>query len=120
MYYSDENDFDFESDEDYNESSNLIDNDNNFNKTVEIISFYKDKLIREPTFIGINRLCSIKIMIMINKCIFKEYTSPKNKYNISFDEYIIIEDLLSELNIKNITNNLVNDVANIIYSELYI
>ena len=119
MYYSDENDFEFDSDEDYNESSNLIDNDNNFDRIVEIIAFYKDKLVREPTFIGINRLCSIKIMNMINKCILKEYASPKNKSNISFEEYIVIEDLLSELNIKNITTNLVNDVANIIYYELY-
>lgn len=119
MYYSDENEFDFEEEDDYNDSSNLIDNDDKFNKTVEIISFYKDKLVREPTFIGINRLCSIKIMSMINKCILKEYISPKNKCNISFADYIIIEDLLSELNIKNITTNLVNDVANIIYYELY-
>ena len=119
MYYSDENDFEFDSDDDYNDSSNLIDNDNKFDKTVEIITFYKDKLIREPTFIGINRLCSIKIMNMINKCIFKEFISPKNKCNISFEEYIVIEDLLNELNIKNITSNLVNDVANIIYNNLY-
>tara|TARA_Y100000022_G_C13058665_1_gene287813 strand:+ start:188 stop:550 length:363 start_codon:yes stop_codon:yes gene_type:complete len=120
MYYSDENDFEFDSEEDINDTNYLIDNDNNFNQIVEIINFYKDKLIREPTFIGINRLCAMAIMNIINMCSNNKFTSPINICNISYEEYIIIEDLLCELNIKNITTNLVNDVANNIYYELYV
>ena len=117
MYYSDENDYDFDLEDDVQESNYLIDNDNSFNKTIEIINFYKDKLIKEPTFIGINRLCAYELYSIINSCNDKKISK---KSHISFDEEIIFYDLLNELNIKNITTNLINNISNEIYYKLYV
>jgi len=119
MYYSDDNDIDFDSEDDLNDSNSLIENIN-YNKTVEIVNFYKNKLVLEPTFIGINRLCEMEIINMIYTCTDNKYVTTKNKCNISIEEYNIFEDLLSELYIINSTSYLINDIANIIYYKLYI
>ena len=115
-YYSDEFDEDYESENDIIDITS--DNDIIFEKNMEIIKFYKDKLAYEPTFICINNISSFSIYEIItdapiNKKIYK-YS------NINSTEYNIIYDLLIELNVKKITDELVNNVANTIYYKLYV
>lgn len=115
-YYSDEFDEDYESENDIIDITS--DNDTIFEKNMEIIKFYKDKLTYEPTFISINNISSFTIYEIITNAYINKKMYKYN--NISNTEYNIIYDLLIELNIKKITDELVNNVANIIYYKLYI
>ena len=63
--YIDENDYDSSEDIEYDEFTVDIIAEFNYDKKIEIISFYKEKLSKEPEFIGIKNICCGKILSFI-------------------------------------------------------
>ena len=114
----DENDY--ESDEDnhlYIEFSADIVAEFKYDKKIEIINYYKEKLSKEPEFIGIKNICSGKILSCI-EC-SKLEKIKKNDYKLNFEQYSIFIDMYSELNLKG-NYDIYNSVTKKIFKKIYV
>lgn len=118
MNYFDENDYDSSEDNEYIEFSADIIAEFKYDKKIEIISFYKEKLSKEPEFIGIKNICSSKILSFIEDTTKPEKLTKKD-YKLNFEQYSIFVDMYSEL---NLTGNyyIFNSVTKKIFSKIYI
>lgn len=90
-------------------------------KKIEVIQFYKEKLSKEPEFIGINNICSGQILNIIEN-INKNHKNYKHCYKLNEGQYYIFNDMYSELN--NILNNkkkLIQDlnIYNIVTNKIF-
>lgn len=113
--YNEDNDYDTEDDNEYNELSVDIICELNYDKKIEIINFYKEKLLKEPEFIGIKNICSGKILNFIEN---KNNKLIKKDYKVNSEQYLIFLNMYSELNYEcnyNIINSLVSKIFNYIY-----
>lgn len=95
-------------------------------KKIEVVQFYKEKLSKEPEFIGINNISSGKILDIIENT-NKYYKIYNNVYKLSIEQYYIFNDMYSELNsILNNKNKLIQDlniytvVTNKMFNLVYI
>ena len=87
-------------------------------KKIEIISFYKENLSKEPEFIGIQNICSGKILSFIKDTI-KPVKLTKKDYKVNFEQYLIFINMYSELNIIG-NCDIFNSVIKKIFSKIYI
>ena len=121
MNYFEENDYDSSEDNEYNEFTADIIAEFNYDKKIEIVSFYKEKLSKEPEFIGIKNICSGKILSFIEDT--NKVEKPKKltikDYKLNFEQYSIFIDMYSEL---NLTGNyyIFNLVTKKIFSKIYV
>ena len=121
MNYFDENDYDSTEDNEYNEFTTDIIEELNYDKKIEIVSFYKEKLSKEPEFIGIKNICAGKILSFIEDTIKTEKPEKitKKYYKLNFDQYCIFIDMYSELNLI-VNYDIFNLVTKKIFEKIYI
>ena len=116
--YFEENDYDSEENHDiYGEYSPDIIAEFIHDKKIEIIGFYKDKLVKEPEFIGIKNISCGEILSMIEST-NKEEKLGNSDYKLNFEQYLLFKNMYSELNLQvniNIFNNLTKKIFNRIY-----
>jgi len=95
-------------------------------KKIEVVQFYKEKLSKEPEFIGIKNISCGKILNIIENN-NKNHKNHKYCYKLNENQYYIFNDMYSELN--NILNNkkkliqdlnIYNIVTNKIFDLVYI
>ena len=115
--YFDENEYDSDEDNEYIEFSLDIIAEFKYDKKIEIVSYYKEKLSKEPEFIGIKNICSGKILSFIEDTTKPEKLTKKD-YKLNFEQYLIFIDMYSELNLignYHIFNLVTKKIFNIIY-----
>lgn len=95
-------------------------------KKIAIVQFYKEKLSKEPEFIGINNISCGKILNIIENN-NKNHKLYKYSYKLNEDQYYIFNNMYSELN--NVLNNkkkliqnenIYNIVTNKMFNLVYI
>ena len=70
MYYSEEfNDYDSDEAEELCEFNSEVQAEFKLDKHISIVQFYKELLIKEPEFIGINNICCAELLNIINTTI---------------------------------------------------
>lgn len=115
--FFDENDYDSEENYDmYGEYTPDIIAEFMYDKKIEIIGFYKDKLVKEPEFIGIKNISCGEILSMIEST--KKEKLNNSDYKLNFEQYLLFKNMYSELNLQvsmNIFNNLTKKIFNRIY-----
>ena len=116
--YFDENDYDSSEDNEYNDFTADIIAEFNYDKKIEIVSFYKEKLRKEPEFIGIKNICSGKILSFIEDTTKPEKLTKKD-YNLNFEQYSIFIDMYSELNLTG-NYHIFNSVTKKIFEKIYV
>lgn len=82
-------------------------------KKIAVVQFYKEKLSKEPEFIGIKNISCGKILNIIentNNLSARDLKLYKN-INLSVEQYYIFNDMYSEL------NNVLNNKKNLIQHE---
>jgi hypothetical protein len=118
MMRFDENDDDSSEDNEYNEFTADIIAEIKYDKKIEIISFYKEKLSKEPEFIGIKNICTGKILSYIIDIVKPEKLTKKD-YKLNYEQYLIFIDIYSELNLIG-NYNIFNSVTKKIFNEIYV
>ena len=116
MYFFYENEFDSDENEYFEYSLDIIE-DFKYIKKNKILSFYKEKLSKEPEFIGIRNICSQKILSLIEDTNKPEKLTKKD-YKLNYEQYSIFKDMYSELNLignYHIFNLVTKKIFNIIY-----
>ena len=113
--YFDENDYDSDNDNEYIEFTADIIEEFNYDKKIKIVSFYKEKLSKEPEFIGIKNVCSGKILSFIEDTT-KHVKLTKKDYKVNFEQYSIFHltkktlhpsiAIIFKINTQNINNQL--------------
>lgn len=116
--YIDENDYDSDENNDYIDFSADIIAEFNNDKKIEIINFYKDKLQKEPEFIGIKNISSGKFLSFIEDT-KKHEKLTKNYYKLNYEQYVIFVNMYSELNLTG-NNDIFNMVTNKIFNKIYV
>lgn len=124
MYYNNYFDNDYSDDEnDLNNKDELtsdIIEELNYDNKISIINFYKDKLLKEPEFIGLKNICSGKILNIIeNNLNSSNIKISKNDYKINLEQYYIFNDMYLELNLEP-NNHIFNLVTNKIFKIIYL
>ena len=118
MNYFDENDYDSSEDNEYIEFSAYIIAEFNYDKKIEIVSFYKEKLSKESEFIGIKNICAGKILCLIENVIKPEKLTKKD-YKLNHEQYLIFVDMYSELNLTG-NYHIFNTVTKKIFEKIYV
>jgi len=121
MNYFEENDYDSSEDNEYNEYNEFtadIIAEFNYDKKIEIVSFYKEKLSKEPEFIGIKNICAGKFLFLIENTTKSEKLTKKD-YKLNFEQYSIFIDMYSELNLTG-NYHIFNLVTKKIFSKIYV
>jgi len=118
MNYFEENDYDSSEDNEYNEFTADIIAEFNYDKKIEIVSYYKEKLSKEPEFIGIKNICTGKIISFIEDTTKPEKLTKKD-YKLNFEQYSIFIDMYSELNLTG-NYHIFNSVTKKIFSKIYV
>jgi len=118
MNYFEENDYDSSEDNEYNEFTADIIAEFNYDKKIEIVSFYKEKLSKEPEFIGIKNICSGKIILFIEDTTKLEKLTKKD-YKLNYEQYSIFINMYSELNLTG-NYHIFNLVTKKIFSKIYV
>jgi hypothetical protein len=116
--YFDENDYDSSEDIEYNEFTADIIAEFNYDKKIEIVSYYKEKLSKEPEFIAIKNICTGKILSFIEDTTKPEKLTKKD-YKLNFEQYSIFIDMYSELNLTG-NYHIFNSVTKKIFSKIYV
>ena len=116
--YFDENDYDSSEDNEYSEFTADIIVELNYDKKIEIVSFYKEKLSKELEFIGIKNICAGKILSFIEDTTKPEKLTKKD-YKLNFEQYSIFIDMYSELNLTG-NYHIFNTVTKKIFSKIYV
>ena len=124
MYYNNYFDNDYSDDEnDLNNKDELtsdIIEELNYDNKISIINFYKDKLLKDPEFIGLKNICSGKILNIIeNNLNSSNIKISKNDYKINLEQYYIFNDMYLELNLEP-NNHIFNLVTNKIFKIIYL
>ena len=98
-------------------------------KKIAVVQFYKEKLSKEPEFIGINNISSGKILNIIentNNLSARDLKLYKN-INLSVEQYYIFNDMYSDLNsVLNINKHLTMGmsiyefITNQIFKNIYV
>ena len=118
MYYNDYN-----SDDECDVSGELtgdIIEELNYDKDIKIVDFFKDKLVKEPEFIGLKNICSGKILDIIKNVTFNPNEKiHKNDYIIDLEQRNIFNDMYLELNLQP-NNNIFNLVTKKIFKIIYL
>ena len=117
--YVEENDYDdSDADNEYIEHNTDIITEFNYDKNIEIVSFYKEKLSKEPEFIGIKNICSGKILSFIEDTTKPEKLTKKD-YKLNFEQCKIFSDMYSELNLTY-NDDIFNTVTKKIFDKIYV
>ena len=116
--YFDENEYDSDENYEYNEFTADIIAEFSNDKKIEIVSFYKEKLSKEPEFIGIKNICAGKILSFIEDTTKPEKLTKKD-YKLNFEQYLIFIDMYSELNLTG-NYHIFNSVTKKIFSKIYV
>ena len=90
-------------------------------KKITVVQFYKEKLSKEPEFIGIKNISCGKILNIIENT-NKNYKNYKYGYKLSTEQYYIFNDMYSELNnVLNNKKNLIQDlnIYNIVTNKIF-
>lgn len=115
----DENDYDTD-DEDYYEFSPEILRENEEDRKISIINFYKEKLYHEPEFIGIKNICSAKILHIIETTTYINYKLNNKYYKLNEDQIKIFDNMYLDL-FNEIDNIYIYDlITNKIFNKIYI
>jgi len=89
-----------------------------YNRQINIILYYKNLLLKEPEFIGINNINSGFILEKINNLHnFKNINC--NKLILTNQQYNLFKNMFDELQFSYDENSIII-LANIIYNRLYI
>lgn len=117
FYYSDDNDY---SDEDdyYIELPNDIKEEIEYDLKMNIINRFKSYIKDEPQFIGINNICSAKILNIIennNTYTYYYYNDFLNKHEIN-----LLDNLCKELFNETYSIDIYNNIASKIFEVIYI
>ena len=117
MFYEE---IDYESDEDYdyNEFTEDIISEFDYDKKIQIISFYKEKLMKEPEFIGIKNICAGEILVYIQK-LTKPMNITKKDYKLNLEQYNLFVNMYSELNLIG-NYDIFNSVTKKIFKKIYV
>ena len=120
MYYlEDNNDSDDGDTEEYNEFSQEIMAELKLDKKILIVKFYKELLIKEPEFVGINNICSAELLSIINSTIVPIKLTKQD--HILFPEQIkIFDNMYNDLNIGNVSTAIYNTVTKKIFNRIYV
>lgn len=116
--YFEENEYDSDEINEYCEFTSDIIEELNYDKNIKIVSFYKEKLSKEPEFIGIKNICCGKIFSFIEN-ITEVKKLSKNDYKLNFEQYCIFINMYSDLNIKG-NYDIFNTVTKKIFEKIYI
>lgn len=116
--YFDENEYDSDEDNEYIEFSPDIIAEFKYDKKIEIVSYYKEKLSKEPEFIGIKNICSVKLLSFIEDTVKPEKLTKKD-YKLNFEQYSIFIDMYSELNLIG-NYHIFNLVTKKIFNKIYV
>lgn len=116
--YFDENEYDSDENNEYIEFSLDIIAEFKYDKKIEIVSYYKEKLSKEPEFIGIKNICSGKILSFIEDTTKPEKLTKKD-YKLNFEQYSIFIDMYSELNLIG-NYHIFNTVTKKIFNKIYV
>ena len=116
--YFDENEYDDDENNEYIEFSPDIIAEFKYDKKIEIVSYYKEKLSKEPEFIGIKNICSGKIISFIEDTTKPEKLTKKD-YKLNFEQYSIFIDMYSELNLIG-NYHIFNTVTKKIFNKIYV
>lgn len=118
MYFDENNIYDSDEYDEYSEFSEDIIEEFNYDKKIEIVNFYKEKLSKEPEFIGLKNICSGKILSFIeNTTKYEKLT--KKEYKLNFEQYSIFINMYSELNLKG-NYYIFNLVTKKIFNKIYV
>lgn len=124
MYFED-NDFDYEEDEnDLKEFTIDIINEIEYDIKIEIITFYKNLLMKEPEFIGIKNISCGEILNIIETTCDESISINKININKFFYELNSVQNdlfinMYDELNIIG-NNDIFNRVTNKIFKKIYV
>ena len=116
--YFDENEYDSDENNEYIEFSPDIIAEFKYDKKIEIVSYYKEKLSKEPEFIGIKNICLGKILSFIEDTTKPEKLTKKD-YKLNFEQYSIFIDMYSELNLIG-NYHIFNTVTKKIFNKIYV
>lgn len=116
--YFEENDYDSNEENEYTELSADIIYESNYDKKIEIVNFYKDKLYQEPEFIGIKNISSCKLLNLIENTT-KYVNLNKKDYKLNYEQYTIFNDMYSELNLIG-SYDIFNLVTKKIFFKIYV
>lgn len=111
-----ENDYDSEDDDyvDSYESDTL----KNHLIQLEIVTFYKELLEKEPEFIGIKNICSEELLNIIKSSNYiKKFELKKLSYELNYDQILIFNRMYDDLGIYNFINN--TDIFKLVTKKIY-
>lgn len=119
MYHAeDENDYD--SDDNDLTSHETENNDEiQYFKNVNIITYYKEILFKEPEFIGIKNICSAKILNIINAINSKDENEYKSINMLTKEQLNIFYNMFNDLNMSY-NDKKINYVCYIIFKQIYV
>tara|TARA_B100001093_G_C26794403_1_gene1000466 strand:+ start:1173 stop:1532 length:360 start_codon:yes stop_codon:yes gene_type:complete len=86
---------------------------------IEIINNYKELLIKDPDFIGINNLSNIKLLNIIEDINNNKILRFKKEHYVTPEQFNIFINMYNELNI-NYNTNIIQNVINKIFSIIYV
>jgi hypothetical protein len=116
--FFDENDYESDDDCDYNEFTKDIISEFNYDKKIQIVSFYKEKLMKEPEFIGVKNICAGEILFYIQN-INNPIKITKKDHKLNFEQYNLFINMYSELNIIG-NYDIFNSVTKKIFEKIYV
>ncbi len=117
---TDENDYDSSHENDIHiDLEPDIVNEYEYNRKIDIVKFYRDKLYKEPEFIGIKNISSFLILYIIEttNLAYKLYTKD---HRVTTEQIIIFDDMYKELFNKKSTIDIYNYVTKKIFSYIYV
>lgn len=127
--YFDENDYDTDNENNdcnRNEYTKEILQENEYDRKIEIINFYKELLMKEPEFIGIKNISSSKIYEIINENNNNNNNNDNNNNNnlksnyvLNQDQYTIFNNMYNDLDIYG-NNNIFNFITNKLFKIIYV
>lgn len=100
---------DYDSEEDQNDYVDSYESDTFKNHLIqlEIVSFYKELLEKEPEFIGIKNICSEELLNIIKSSNdIKKFELKKFYYELNYDQILIFNRMYDDLGFYNFINNI--------------
>jgi hypothetical protein len=116
--YLEENEYDSDEENEYTDLNGDIITELIYDKKLNIVNFYKEKLSYEPEFIGIKNISSYMILFIIENTNKYKKLSKKD-FKLNFEQYILFTNLYSELNLIG-NFDIFNLVTKKIFSKIYV
>ena len=110
----------YDSEEDQNDYIDSYEYDTFKNHLIqlEIVSFYKELLEKEPEFIGIKNICSEELLNIIkSNNDIKKFEQKKFSYELNYDQILIFNRMYDDLGINNFINNI--DIFKLVTKKIF-